>query len=280
MSFFRLASTMKLVGVRGIAHGCDHPSNLYLIRHGARHDHLEPKWKDESKSLGLNVRDPPLSALGHRQGRDTAKHLARLPSSVRPEKILVSPYLRVIQTAAPTADILGLKLEVEQGLAEIHHILGQIPEATERFAYFPQISVGNDETLSLCEPTADTTDPETGLGAESYPLGYLTRLKRFAPLLSKACDGRNVACFSHAASVALVAALLGETELSAVGAFAPTGIFHLRSAGGGAPWVLESHGGTNPHVSENHSATYPWAHPEESAQVWRQLHKGPRPTQF
>ena len=249
-------------------HGCSKPSNLFIIRHGARHDQLVPGWKDEVSSLGLDVRDPPLSALGHQQARETAAFLGALPASQRPEWLLVSPYLRVIQTAAPSADALGLRLHTEEGLAEIHHVLGQLPSPVARLAYFPQMVPSSS---SLCAPVADTTDPQTGLAAESYPRGYLARLRALAPRLSAACDGKNVACFSHAASSALVAALLGEADLEAVGAFAPVGVFHLACAGGGAPWVLLRRGGENPHVIENHPATYPWSHPESAAGVWREL---------
>jgi hypothetical protein len=61
---------------------------------------------------GIDPRDPPLSALGHQQARETAAFFAALPQPQRPTRILCSPYLRVLQTAAPTADALGLRLEV------------------------------------------------------------------------------------------------------------------------------------------------------------------------
>lgn len=87
-------------------------TNLYLVRHGARFDFIRPDWKLEASELGHEPRDPPLSALGHKQARETADFISALPDTERPTRLLVSPFLRVIQTAAPTADALGLRLEV------------------------------------------------------------------------------------------------------------------------------------------------------------------------
>jgi|AntAceMinimDraft_5_1070358.scaffolds.fasta_scaffold107852_2 hypothetical protein len=118
---------------------------------------------------------------------------------------------------------------------------------------------------------------------------------------TQACDGASVACFSHAASTALVAALLGSSppflaekgaaklgegvcqetaeqepffaELGDVGPFAPCGVFHLSARGQGAPWALHCKGGDNTaHVSENNPATFPWPHPEDAHEAWRDLH--------
>ena len=49
-----------------------------------------------------------------------------------------------------------------------------------------------------------------------------------------------VACFSHAASVALVAALLNCDTLAEAGAFAPCGVFRLVTEDGGDSWSVES----------------------------------------
>ena len=131
-------------------------------------------------------------------------------------------------------------------------------------------------------------DPSTGLPAESYPRGYLARQLSFAPVLTELIDGGNVCCFSHAASVALVASLMLQPQhlsdgayegshnavpdLSTVGSFAPCGVYHLRAPGGGAPWELVRHGGTNePYVAENHPSTYPWSHNAKNDELWREL---------
>ena len=62
--------------------------------------------------------------------------------------------------------------------------------------------------------------------------------------------------FSHAASVALVAALVqcSMDDLK----FAPCGVFHLERVNDG-PWQIVQSGHDNTkHVSENSPTTYPW----------------------
>jgi len=52
MQFVRSITTSR----RALAsYACSKPSNLYIVRHGARLDQLEPKWREEAKSLGENV---------------------------------------------------------------------------------------------------------------------------------------------------------------------------------------------------------------------------------
>jgi broad specificity phosphatase PhoE len=254
--------------IRSFSTRCKKPTNLFLVRHGARHDLLTPEWKDEAMAHGVEYRDPPLSALGHQQARDTAAYfMEQIPDSQKPKRILTSPFLRVIQTATPTADALGLKLEIEEGLAETHFIPRRLATPVQRFAYFPQIA---HTVESRYRPETDEIDRHTNMPAESYPKGYLARMLDFAPVLVEHVDGDNVACFSHAASVALVAALL-EVDLKEAGRFAPCGVFHLQSPGEGKPWELIQHGESNPHVSENHPSTYPWCHDDRAVGIWRDL---------
>jgi len=92
---------------------------------------------------------------------------------------------------------------------------------------------------------------------EAYPHGYFRRMRRMAAHVARAYRGRSVVAFSHAASVALVAALTGE-PLDRVGAFAPCGIFKVVAQGDG-PWRVELYGADNTgHVSCNTPTTYPW----------------------
>ena len=58
-----------------------------LVRHG------QPEWVRD----GLNVVDPPLTELGHRQ----AEHMASALAGEHFDEMLVSPLLRARQTAAP-----------------------------------------------------------------------------------------------------------------------------------------------------------------------------------
>ncbi|CAD7965096.1 unnamed protein product [Amoebophrya sp. A120] len=124
---------------------------IYLIRHGDRHDYAYPEWKEQIVAQNFPVIDPPLSALGHQQARETAKELAGdlvnwlredfhaeeksrpnvdvkeckspdlpdnkfIPWNKNAIQILASPYLRVIETATPLVHYLNLQLPGMVGL--------------------------------------------------------------------------------------------------------------------------------------------------------------------
>jgi 2,3-bisphosphoglycerate-dependent phosphoglycerate mutase len=60
------------------------------------------------------VADPPLSELGHRQAAAAAKWL----SEERFDALYSSPLLRARETSAPLADVLGVEVQIEDGIAE------------------------------------------------------------------------------------------------------------------------------------------------------------------
>ena len=73
--------------------------------------HAQPEWVRD----GLNVVDPPLTALGHRQ----AKHLGAAMNDEIFDEVLVSPLARARQTAAPVLDALGRDEQIDEWLEEI-----------------------------------------------------------------------------------------------------------------------------------------------------------------
>lgn len=222
-------------------------TTVYLIRHGARHDFADKAaWRATCNRLGHETSDPPLSALGHAQARETAAAL----SGEGIEHILVSPYLRVLQTAQPLAHMCSLPLRVEEGLAELAYAPATIPSAGARVAYFPEIE---DEADPIHPPVQPASN-----GVESN-LAYLRRMLRLAASLPGRFPGGTVACFSHAASVALVAALTRSATLDEAGTFAPCGIFKLETEDGGETWRVAQRGDDNSgHVGENVPSTFPW----------------------
>ncbi|MGB8644585.1 MAG: alpha-ribazole phosphatase [Anaerolineae bacterium] len=82
---------------------------LYLIRHG------ESEWNHCGKYTGRQ--DISLSALGRQQAEQIAHRL----SGERIAAIYSSPLKRAQETAAPLARAHGLPVQLEPGLAEIHH---------------------------------------------------------------------------------------------------------------------------------------------------------------
>jgi probable phosphoglycerate mutase len=78
---------------------------IVLVRHG------QPEWVRD----GLNVVDPPLTELGHRQ----AALMADLLSGDQFDEVLVSPLVRARQTAAPLLERLGRDEQIDPWLEEI-----------------------------------------------------------------------------------------------------------------------------------------------------------------
>ena len=222
----------------------------------------------------LQVRDPPLSSLGHNQARECAAYLKELTSSDVVSHILVSPYLRVIQTASYTADLLDMRLCIEEALAETHHIFRKLPFKEERFRYFPQINTLYKSNFVFPQ-TSRGRDEQTGEERESYPPGYLRRMWKVAQYIDKNInEGETLICFSHAASVALIAGLLrlplGTTATDSL-KFAPCGVYHLeRDEGGpGSNWRLIKSGNSNqPFVTSNSEFTYAWGFNASKAESW------------
>ena len=78
---------------------------IILIRHG------QPEWIRD----GLNVVDPPLTDLGHRQ----AELMGKAMGAEEFDEVLVSPLHRARQTAAPLYEALGREQVIEPWLEEI-----------------------------------------------------------------------------------------------------------------------------------------------------------------
>lgn len=230
-------------------------TTLFLVRHGDRFDYQHPEqWAASAKQHGFEERDPPLSALGHKQARETADAVVKATGG-NVDHILASPYLRVLQTAQPLAHALGVPIKIEEGLAETGHVPGSIPPPSARYPFLPEVALDWDSHEKIV-PTG--RDPRSGRANEAYPLDYLRRMTRMARHLPERYDGQTIVCFTHAASVALVAALLRVPVVEA-GHFAPCGIFKLTLDQSNGQWAVDMHGGDNSgHISENAPSTYPW----------------------
>lgn len=85
------------------------PTVTILARHGATLLSLQKRFS------GRGGFDAPLSELGHRQAESLAREIAAREPVAR---IVASPLLRTRQTAQRVADVVGLPVEVDEGLAE------------------------------------------------------------------------------------------------------------------------------------------------------------------
>jgi glucosyl-3-phosphoglycerate phosphatase len=83
---------------------------MILLRHGQSEFNLH--FTETRRDPGIV--DPPLTELGHLQAMDAASRLV----SERITRIIVSPYTRALQTAAPIARALRLKVLINPGVRE------------------------------------------------------------------------------------------------------------------------------------------------------------------
>jgi len=99
---------------------------LYCVRHG------ESTYNALGRIQGQS--DVPLSDTGRRQGEAVAAALAGLPI----EALYASPLRRAIQTAQPVADALGLPIQTDPRLKEIHAGVFQDRLRSELDQRFPE----------------------------------------------------------------------------------------------------------------------------------------------
>ncbi len=83
-------------------------SRIYLIRHGK-----------PAASWGEADEDPGLDATGQAQAEAARDHLLGLPADQRPSRVVSSPLRRCRETAQPTADALGVEVEIDASVGEI-----------------------------------------------------------------------------------------------------------------------------------------------------------------
>lgn len=83
-------------------------TRLYLIRHGK-----------PSATWGGEDDDPGLDATGQAQANAARDWLLSRPPAERPTLVVSSPLRRCQETAQPTADALGVTLEIDRAVGEI-----------------------------------------------------------------------------------------------------------------------------------------------------------------
>ena len=83
-------------------------ARLYLIRHGK-----------PSATWGGDDDDPGLDAAGQAQALAARDWLMKLPAGQRISRVVSSPLRRCRETAQPTADALGVAVEIDPRVGEI-----------------------------------------------------------------------------------------------------------------------------------------------------------------
>jgi len=212
-------------------------TEILLIRHGDRYDYAIGKdaWMQRCKaSASLVASDPPLSALGHQQAHKLARQLSTTGDL---DAIYVSPYLRALQTAQPLAQATNLPLLVDFVAAEAHQRPALLPALDMRLPYFPEI----DESFVPLMNNVVTDEPGGSEPGVEPRLEHMRRMRLLAQhLRAPVHRGKRVAIVTHAASIALVAALIGAPSLEAAGKLAPCGVCQITIAADGSASVMSN----------------------------------------
>ena len=171
-------------------------TTIFLLRHGEREDHINPKWRETA----ARPFDPPLSPVGIKQAEATAQYIK---SNLSIDVLITSPFFRTLQTSHSIANSLGLKQNIEYGLAEWLLTSEDNPfAATPQFDLdslakdFPHISPEKEKS-SLVAPSEYTfPEPER----EELHSKRLSSLKQ--RLTEKYGDsGKTILCVTHGAIV-------------------------------------------------------------------------------
>jgi len=87
-------------------------TTVFIVRHGERIDHIDERWIKMAK----RPFDPGLSANGIDQAREVGEKLKKDGEAI--DYIFASPFQRTLETATEIAKVLGLKIKIENGIAE------------------------------------------------------------------------------------------------------------------------------------------------------------------
>lgn len=171
-----------------------------MIRHG------QPEWVRD----GMNVVDPPLTELGHRQ----AERLAEALAGEHFDEILVSPLTRARQTAAPLYRALGRDETIAGWLEEIrdpgwHGTPAE--KAAQAYREMRERPVdARWEGLDGGESIREFTDRIHLGAAEFFAERGVERIDHELPLWSISEPGRRIALVAHAGTNSVtIAHLLG-----------------------------------------------------------------------
>lgn len=150
---------------------------MFLLRHGQSEFNLH--FSRTRRDPG--IKDPKLTTLGHQQAETAAEAL--MHQDIR--RIVASPYTRALETAAPLARRLGLKVDVNPLVRERYAFTCDIGSPTTTLsAQFPDLDFAHLE---------DVWWPEQEEPAEQV----LARAARFRGEMASLEDWRHTVVVTH-----------------------------------------------------------------------------------
>ena len=233
--------------------------SLFIVRHGDRWDYENREWAKTSPRPG----DPPLSARGHRQARETGIFLNSFLQDMNEITWLSSPFLRCLQTSNEAMNALSfedsnkLQINPEYSIFEWDGKGGEwhesLPPIEERTHYFPRLNATYE---SLFVPTLPEPRSEFH-GRCQRTIKGLNKRFPFSPRSA-------IVAVSHAAGcIGLVRAATNLTFQDITPA-APCSVYRLTRSSDDDVWSIDAHDAPNSlnghtdHMSDLLGATIPW----------------------
>ena len=167
---------------------------IVLVRHG------QPEWIRD----GVNVDDPPLTDLGHRQSSAMADHLA----GERFDEVLVSPLVRARETARPLLGRFERDEVIAHWLEEIRNpIWGGTPAEKADEAFREERSrPAHDQWRGIDggEPPADFVARVRETCGLFLAERGIERVSATLPVWSVPNDDLRIVCVAHAGTNAVI----------------------------------------------------------------------------
>ena len=171
---------------------------ITLVRHG------EPEWVRD----GLNVDNPPLTALGHLQAELVGARLAEEEF----DEIYVSPLVRTRQTAAPLLATLGRPEVIADWLEEIRNPIWHgtpLEKAEEAYkADRARPSLERWEGLPGGEPVRDFVARVRGGATEFLAERGIAQIEHELPIWHLDGPGRRLLFVAHAGTNSVLTSFL------------------------------------------------------------------------
>jgi len=175
-------------------------TTVFIVRHGERIDHIDEKWIKMAK----RPFDPGLSTRGMEQAREVGEKLKKDGETI--DYIYSSPFQRTLETATEIAKVLGLRIRLENGIAESVRVESVKKWEEKEGRTWPHLRLLSEEEIKVMFPLVDfshssvvqTTYPETE--EQLYQ-----RIVKIVNGLPKAHEGQAILLVSHQAPVEYLA---------------------------------------------------------------------------
>jgi len=178
---------------------------LFVLRHGDRWDDANPGWVDS------RMWDPPLTERGWQRAEETGKKF-RTKENVVIKRILVSPFLRCVQTCAgflkgmyPDGDVSNVKVSIEYGLAELMNNVAirnpRKPDSDEPW-HLPFEKLYSILPHGVVDTSVHSILPKLPEWGEETTAGHKRFEKAFTAVADKFPDEENILCISHGEGIA------------------------------------------------------------------------------